>query len=112
MLPSDVADVHLSDDGRAIRIVPGPHRKGTIWVRFAQPTPPGGQIGMGETRVDVMGGPQVGLPGLDRLDVREGIVVVPPVGEAARLKALRAELDDVDAATEALLKDLGYLQER
>jgi arylsulfatase A-like enzyme len=109
--PDDVATVALSEDRRTLRITPGPHARGTLIVRFDGPTAPAGRVGTAEETVPIQGGPQAGVPGLHKLDVREGTVLVPPLGEAERLAAVLGTLDDVDDATRGLLQELGYLRE-
>ena len=108
--PDQVARVTLSDDGRELRIEPGPIGKGTLWIRFERPIGPGGLIESGDRSAPVRGGPQGGAPGLAALDVRDGTVIVPPPGEAARLLALTGRLEGVDPATAEVLRRLGYLQ--
>jgi arylsulfatase A-like enzyme len=109
--PDDVATVTLSEDRRRLTLTPGSHGEGTVYVRFDTLVPPGGLIRSGGATGEVLGGPQQALPGLFGLDVREGTIVVPPVGEAARMRAANAELGGVDATTQGLLRELGYLEE-
>lgn len=108
--PADVAEVVLSEDGGTLTVTPGPVGRGTLWVRFDEPVPPGGTLASGGVSRELDGGgPRLGFPGLHRLDVREGTVLVPPVGEVERLAAVLGALDTLDPGTQTMLEDLGYL---
>ncbi len=116
--PDDVATVHLSEDGTTITVTGGKKGQGTLYVLFGENMPsmdalqitlPDGSTK--DAKVGGKGGWRIDASGID-LDARPGVLVIPPMGEAERIKACKAgESVDEDESELELLKSLGYVGE-
>jgi len=109
--PDDVGTVALSDDRRTLTVTPGPHARGIVWVRFEAPTRASGAARTGQATVELQPEIPLVLPGAPALRVLPGTLILPPPDEAARMRALSGDLDQVDATESAILQHLGYLRD-
>lgn len=110
VIPPDVATVTLSADGRQVHIAPGSVGEGLIFVRFEEPIAVSGVVEGGSAKVALVEGEAVEVEG-SRLTVRAGTLIEPPLGEAARLRAV---LDPSEPPADHHLKALralGYLHD-
>jgi arylsulfatase A-like enzyme len=105
--PADVGEVTLSDDKRTVRVLAGPRGKGRLYVRFDQPAPTteltatlGGVAGTGNEQGRISW--QVGS-----VAPQPGIVIVPPVDEATRMKACATGSGTEEEIEQ--LRALGYI---
>lgn len=108
--PSEVATVRLEEDGRRLVVVPGSIGSGTIVVRFAAPTPVGGTVKIGGLAHPLTASAP-SLPGVERLQIEPGTVILAPPDEAARMRALGEGPVGVDGGTQDALIEFGYLRE-
>jgi len=122
-LPADVGKVEMDADKMGFRFTPGRHGAGTLWVHFAESVDEAPTIERSGQRI----GPAcsenrpndrctkasefkwAGAP--HSIVITLGNIVVPPVGEAARIKALRGDTSDINSDDLALLTALGYVGE-
>ncbi len=117
---ADVGQTALADEGTTLIFTPAPRTgrsvaRGTLYVML-EPTPTPRPVSIersDETFAAVPSKDEAASAwrlGLDRLEVREGTVLVPPPSEAARIRALKGQTDDAGADREAL-QLLGYIEE-
>jgi arylsulfatase A-like enzyme len=108
--PEDIATVSISTDRQTLTITPGPHGEGVLWVMFDQEVPPGGEIRRGPEPLELNAGANEGAWAYiadANLRVEPGMVLDPPIGEAARM----AIAEDASEADLELLRVLGYLRD-
>lgn len=108
----EVGEVQLSDDRMTITFTPGTSPIGVIWAQFDAP------IQVSDVKVE-QSGEALEHTGTDvqriwmkqdrKLILRSGPMLVPPPGEAARMKALAGE-SNVSADETQLLMELGYIE--
>jgi hypothetical protein len=110
-LPEQVAVVTLSDDGQEVTISPGSSGTGTVYVLFDSPQDASeARLTRGDRGLAFDGAKW--SRGSHSISFTPGTVVVPPVGEAVRIRSCElarsgtASADDMD-----LLKALGYVGE-
>jgi arylsulfatase A-like enzyme len=106
--PTDVGRVTLSDDRRSLRFEPGPIGAGRLWVRFDTPTPPASTCRRRGVELRGYAANEAWRCRGDAETVRivAGTVLVPPIGEVARMTSVAADASDLD-----LLRSLGYVGE-
>lgn len=111
LAPDDIADVELLNDGMELAITPGPSGRGIVYVRFKEPTPATGGLRLG-ARVAALHdrGPIVPRNGVS-VHIQPGTIVVPPLGEAARIAALAPWTHLIPEDQREALRALGYLGE-
>lgn len=108
--PSDVGLVELDDDKMGFRFTPGPNGNGTLWVHFEAPVdePPiierGGAELSSKQKFIWTNAPH-------SIVITPGNILVPPVDEAARIKALQGDTSSIGGDDLALLMALGYVGE-
>jgi arylsulfatase A-like enzyme len=116
-LPADVGQVELSEDGLTVTFTPGHDPSNAlVWVRIDDPELAGIKVKTGTTQrplspVDAGG---IGwMDGKRNVRVVMGTVLVPPVGEQARIDELRARrglaASGASAEELAALEALGYV---
>jgi hypothetical protein len=113
---SEVGDADLSEDGLTLTWTPGTNpRDVLLYVVF----PEGDDLAVSGTTVtrgdDTLSflkdplGSWTWSSGINRLTIESGTILVPPPGEAARMRALSQETgaeDDID-----MLKAMGYIHD-
>lgn len=109
--PEQVAAVRLTEDRRRVLIVPGSVGEGILWIRFGEHVAVSGLLRSGGEQHPLVEGADLSLPGVRTLTARAGTLILPPPGEAARMRALAGAVDQVDPADSALLQRLGYLRD-
>ncbi|MGC6513368.1 MAG: sulfatase [Myxococcota bacterium] len=108
----DVGSVTLEDDKQTLRITPGPKGRGMLYVRFDEL--PTGEVRLSrgdDARSTTVSSETATVSlGKSELTIKPGTVLVPPPDEAARMRSCRSGIDDVDADSQQMLIDLGYLE--
>jgi hypothetical protein len=112
-LPADVGDVELDADKMGFTFAPGAVGSGTIWVHFNSPSTEapiiereGQELSFTPTATHFKWSGQS-----HNITITPGNIVVPPVGEAARIKALQGDTSSISGDDLALLSALGYVGE-
>lgn len=105
VLPQDVARVTVSEDRLLVRVEPGTHPTGTLYVLGPGPLA-AGTISDGENEIPLQ--PALRVVGGARVRFRSGTVIVPKESEADYLHLDFGSSDD-DASIEAL-RELGYME--
>ncbi|MEQ1570714.1 MAG: sulfatase, partial [Myxococcota bacterium] len=113
-VPSDIGEVTLSDDRTTLTFTPGPKpTNGLLYVLFDADVDPTSVVfeRNGHPLVTMAMRGRVGWrAGRDVLEVMPGTVLIPPVGEGPRMKALMGDEGfDLEAQRQMLI-DLGYLK--
>jgi arylsulfatase A-like enzyme len=122
-VPAQVGTVVLDEDRMGFQFTPGKDGTGTLWIHFDEPVDAAPTIERGGEVI----GPACAKTGDDgrcanaadykwaaaphSIVINPGNIVVPPVGEAARIKALQGDTDNIASEDLALLTALGYVGE-
>lgn len=111
--PADIGEVTLSDDRRTLTFTPGPKPlAGLLYVLFDADVDPTAATLLRDTyplTTVATTGKLRWSAGRNHIDIVPGTVVVPPLGEGARMRALGGPEHDLEAERQ-LLCDLGYLK--
>ena len=113
-VPSDVGVVELADDKTGLTFTPGPQGNGVLWVQFDSKTVESPTVTRGSETLSFSKGNKDRLNwsgGANAIAIEPGMIIVPPVGEAARIKALRGDTSESSGDDLSLLKALGYVGE-
>lgn len=105
--PEDVATLSLDETKTALTIRPGSKGQGTLLLRFSEAVPPQATLTVGDDAAELPSRGTAALKGWT-VQITAGTVVVPPPGEAARM---RATAGDASAAELEMLQALGYVEE-
>lgn len=113
-VPADVATVSLGEDGRALRIVPGPKASdGLLYVLFGEDLDVNSAniLHDGHPLMTIAAGGRVAWrAGRESIVVEPGTIVIPPVDEVTRMRAIDAAPMTLDENERKQLCELGYLQ--
>jgi hypothetical protein len=113
-LPEDIGTVRLSEDKLKLEYTPGPKAEhGLLYVLFdADVDPQAVTIERGSVPLVTLAsrGRLSWKAGRNGIDITPGTIVIPPVGEGPRIRAMMGT-EDFDLETQRqMLCDLGYLK--
>lgn len=115
LLPEEVGEVSLSDDGLKVTVVPGENGDGVLYVLFDRAVDPSlARLSRGAEALELKPAAEglMWTAGRWRVEVVQSVIVVPPDSEADRIRACEAEeLGEADSDITDMLRELGYVGE-
>ncbi len=104
-LPSEVAEVTLSEEGTVITVQPGSKPRGDLYILFGDEAPAGGAVIVGDSRSELGADPGMVMIGGYRMEFKPGAIIVPQDSMSDRVARTMADEESLEA-----LRALGYVE--